>query len=337
MNLLRHRAIERVVLATGLLAALLACKKSGPSKQSPTAAASASAAAAADAEADKDAQMSEKVGHYVTCLNRASGDVIRSKQRYLGWVDEKTGPTGKERAVSGLYSVHPENCLEALKKAAALSVKLPEVDPLAPPYQQALEALVPLLKDADEYYTRGNYKDDKWAKAKSMHGPLMAGFARFQSANSALDTKVSVLNDQLSARRLARLAKDPTLKLPYLFEKASVESKKLVRIADVESLKQVDLANLTQAVTTYEKTLDELTAYANAHKAEADKVTSLSSFQSESKDFLVAAKELMRRKRDNKDFAKEFGSPEHVSGHPAQVLSKYNRMVDTANSVRFRD
>ncbi len=332
----RNVATERWLVGAGLLMALLACKKSAPPKpESGAASAAAAASAAVDAEAERDGAMNEKIGHYITCLNEASDRVRASRNRYLQWVNEKTGPTGKEPTVIGLYAIDPDRCVEALKKAAALPTKLPQVDPLVPPYQQALLAVVPLTKEADEYYTRGNYKDDKMAKGKAMHGPLVAAFSRFVAASKALDDAVSALNDQLAARRLARLSRDPTQKLHYLFEKASIEGKKLVRIADVRTFKQLDQAALEQAVTTYEKTFDEMTAYATSHKAESDKMDGQSYYLSEAKSYLVAAKELMRRKRESKDFAMS-GSPQHTAGHPANVLYQYNRMVEAGNRVRFK-
>ncbi|MGC4091109.1 MAG: hypothetical protein QM756_25185 [Polyangiaceae bacterium] len=64
----------------------------------------------------------------------------------------------------------------------------------------------------------------------------------------------------------------------------------------------------------------------------------LSSMLREERDLLKSGKDLMRRKRDNKDFNKEFFSgsnPKLVEGHPAQVIDKYNTVVRSSNHLRF--
>ena len=77
---------------------------------------------------------------------------------------------------------------------------------------------------------------------------------------------------------------------------------------------------------------------AQKNAREADNVTSLSSAISAEQDLLKASKALLRRKRDKKDFNKEFfagQNPELVEGHPAQVVDKYNDFIDRVNSLRY--
>jgi hypothetical protein len=114
------------------------------------------------------------------------------------------------------------------------------------------------------------------------------------------------------------------------------DAKKVVDLADIKSLAALDAAAYGGAVATYEKSVQDLDTYTSAHKEEAGKVSRLNSFQSDSATYLKAAKELMRRKRDNKDFAKESGSPEHMDGHPAQVVREFNEMIDVSNYLKFR-
>jgi hypothetical protein len=44
----------------------------------------------------------------------------------------------------------------------------------------------------------------------------------------------------------------------------------------------------------------------------------------------------MRRKRDNKDFAKESGTPEHMEGHPAKLIKDFNEVIDRSNGLTYR-
>jgi hypothetical protein len=144
------------------------------------------------------------------------------------------------------------------------------------------------------------------------------------------------LNDGVQQRRLVRLQKDPKAQLEYRIAKSIDGAKKLVHFAEIDALAKLDANAYNAALAAYEATYNDMTSYLQEHKAEADKVTSLSFFTNASSYYLKAAKELMRRKRDNKDFSKEFGSPENIDGHPAQVLAKYNDMINHSNGLRFR-
>jgi hypothetical protein len=170
-----------------------------------------------------------------------------------------------------------------------------------------------------------------------MHRPLMSALDLFEKVDKVFEEKVTTLNDGLQARRLARLKDDPKAQLEYQIARSVDDAKRLVHFAEIESLAKLDAGAYQKALTEYEQTYQAMDTYIEGHQAEADKVTMLSIFRSSSSDYLKAAKELMRRKRDNKDFEKESGSPEHIDGHPAQVLAKYNELVNRSNGLTFRN
>jgi hypothetical protein len=330
-----------VVLSGFVLTGLVGCKKlagfdmSGGTATPGVASAvtAASATSVTDREAEADSALSEKLNQYIECLNGMSETIVRSHDRYVDWADEKKGPN-MNRASTGLYDIgNADSCSAALAKAKAMPPALPNLDPVVAAYQQATATLLPLNQEAYKYYDQGNYKDDKLAKGKAMHQPLLAAFAKFQDASKALEESVGKLNDELAQRRMARLAKDPTRHLAYLVEKTEVDAKALVRASHVQTLKQLDLASYSALVDRCEKTFAELDAYLSAHKDEADQVNGIDRFDKEALEFGKEAKELMRRKRDNKDFARE---SENSEGHPAHVVEIYNRFIQAANSVRFK-
>jgi len=305
----------------------------------------AAASAVADAkgpaissEEDKDAELGNKLGDYISCMNGTSKRVIDSRNRYLSWADEKTGPTGKERNVYGLYDINANTCITALDRAKTKQPSLPEVESAAAEYRKALEELDPLVKQADKYYDQKDYKDDKMAKGKALHPQLMNGFAKFEQVSKGFEDRVTALNDGVNARQFTRLEKDPSRRLQYLSQKSLNEAKSLIKLTDIAELKELDLQKYDVALQTYDKALTELEQYADGHKAEVDKAMMFSSYLGSSKTFLKAAKELLRRKRDNKDFNKEFfskSSPGMVEGHPAQVVETYNRMIGDSNNLRY--
>jgi hypothetical protein len=313
-------------------------KKAGESAQQAASGAAATAAAGlkgASPEEQKDAELSEKLQGYIECLNSASRDALRSRTNYLRSVDADMGPTEKTRSVY-VSEVTPDRCVKALEKVQNKTPALPEIQAAADEYKKALEALAPITKTLHQYYDRKDYKDDKFAKGQELHPKVMTAFAAFEKANDALDEKVTALNDEVGKRHLARLKDRPDRKLEYLIERSVDDAKKLVKLVDIDTIAKLDAAAYQAALDTYQASYTEFDTYATAHPEEVSKVLSLSFFKSSAEDYLKAGKELMRRKRDNKDFTKELGSPEHVEGHPARVIRTFNTLVDRSNSLTFR-
>ena len=294
---------------------------------------------AVSSEEDKDAQLGSKLSEYISCMNGTSKRVIDSRNRYLSWIaDEKVGPTGKERNIYGLYDINADTCFPNLERAKTAPPALPEVESAAAEYRKALEELDPLVKQANKYYDQSDYKDDKMAKGKQLHPQLMNAFAKFEQVSKGFEDRVTTLNDAVNARQFARLEKDPSRRLQYLSQKSLNEAKALIKLTDIAELKELDLQKYDVALQTYDKALTELEQYADSHKAETSRAMMFSSYLSSSKNFLKSAKELLRRKRDNKDFNKEFfskSSPSMVDGHPAQVIETYNRMIGDSNNLRY--
>ncbi len=334
---MRVLVIGAVCLGGSLLGgckAIEQLKKVGEAAQQ--AGSAAAEAAGPSGEEQADAETGEKLGNYIECLNRVSRDVFRTRNMYLRDIDKDKGPTGKETSVY-VSELTTQYCTQALDKAKTAKPALPEIEAAAVDYRTAVEALAPLLKQAHDYYDRKDFKDDKFAKGIELHPKLMTAFNNFEKANKPFDDKVTALNEQIGQRQLARLKERPERKLQYLIEKSVDDAKKLVKFTDIEKIDQLDAAGYNAALEAYQKSWTEFDNYAAANKAEADKVTMLSIFKSAGEDYLKSAKDLMRRKRDNKDFSTESGSPEHIDGHPAQLISEFNDVIDRSNSLTFRN
>ncbi len=332
------KSLSVMVLLVAVGSTLGACKMLSDLKKSGEAATKAAASAAGTAptaQEDKDGQLSEKLEGYIHCMNYETRAVYRNRSAYLRTVDEAKGPTGKESHISAL-SLSPESCLKRIDEAKAKAPAIPDLETAAADYKTALAELNKVSKTAHDYYDQKNYKDDKYAKGMELHKPLMAAYAAFEKADKVFDEKVTALNEGISQRRLVRLKGDPKAQLEYLIAKNVDDAKKLVHFTEVDSWEKLDEAGFNGALAVYEQSHTDLSTYVGGHAAEAEKVMMLSSFTSATGYYLKAAKELMRRKRDKKDFKGERGSPEHIDGHPAQVLAKYNDMINASNNLRFR-
>lgn len=331
------------------LGALAGCKESSPPNgeatataaapaTAPTATAAAATTADDSANANDDA-LNQKLGKYIDCYNRMTSSVLRSQKRYASWVDEKTGPTGKERNVYGLYQVTGvELCEKEITAGNAAKPELPELHAEAAAYQTAVAELATHINEAYRYYDQGDYKDDKWAKAKELHGLLTAGFEKFKAANEAFERRIRQLNDEVALRQLAELEKDPNARLEALTRRSMHEAKGLLDFIEIENIGELDAEAYGSKLTALTTAVDTLRTYTETNKDDAARARGLDALLVKLQTYVTAAKELQRRKRDNKDFAKEkpvAGQFNRVDGHPAQIIEKYNDVVGASNRMSF--
>lgn len=293
---------------------------------------------AADPAATRDQQVADKLSHYIDCLNNLSRGAFNSRERYLSWASED-GVTGKERNIYGLYKLsEPKYCFKAIDEAKAKTPALSEIEQAAEKYKAEYQALEAKVQTAYAYYDQKDYKDDKFAKAKELHGPLLAAFAAFEGANKTFERLVVTLNEEVAARELERVSKDPERQLEFRGRKLTSLAKEVVKASNVETLSALDGTLYASKVENLSAAIADLESYIASHPAEAEKAQYEDRMLSESKELQKAAKELLRRKRENKDFNKEFFSrnaPQMVEGHPAQVIEKFNSFIRTSNSARY--
>ena len=122
-----------------------------------------------------------------------------SRKRYFSWAAQ-SGPTGKERIIYGTYTIYDTtDCKKNVEKANALEPRDAALEAAASAYVDAVSKLEPLLKEADDYYSQENYKDDRMAKGKALHPRLVAAWDAFASADKALRNGVEAINDKRAA------------------------------------------------------------------------------------------------------------------------------------------
>ena len=92
-----------------------------------------------------------------------------------------------------------------------------------------MSKLEPLLKEADDYYSQENYKDDRMAKGKALHPRLVAAWDAFASADQALRNGVEAINDRRAAERLAEIEQSEGRKARYHVEALMIHAKRVLR------------------------------------------------------------------------------------------------------------
>lgn len=282
-----------------------------------------------------------KLASYIDCINDHSERALDSFDRYTMWADEATGPTGQEQNIYGLFTLplDTKKCIDGIAASVKMKPAYAALDKVATEYSTALVNLVPVLKEANEYYEEKNYLDDAMAKGKEMHPKLIAAFKAFETADATMRTELEAITDELDAKELTLIEKQEGKKYPYLTKSLMILAKKLVDEGSVsaDKLQDVNVDSFQKNITAYETAVDALKAYDVDHKEELGPGLGASSFISDANDYLVTAKEMMRRIRDKKEYDSielmhlENGNGQLVGGSPDKLVDDYNGLVDSHN------
>jgi hypothetical protein len=259
-------------------------------------------------------------------------------RRYAGWVDMKAGPTGKERNIHGVYTLSESDvkaCGEPVAKAADAPLALPSLDAAAKAYSAAVQDLGASLAEADQYYSRQDYKDDAMAKGKAMHPQLAQHMQAFETAAKTFDRELGAENDKRQLARLAAVEKAEGRQFAYWHLASMIAARQLVGVVSEETF-EVDAAN--DRLKAYEEAMQGLLDYTKT--PDAKKPTMFSMMDKELEDFLVAAKNRIRRVRDKEPYRPgdqvqiNANAGWMVRGTPDQVIREYNELIQASNRMR---
>jgi hypothetical protein len=273
----------------------------------------------------------EKMNAYVGCINRLSSRSYDSRSRYFSWA-AKSGPTGKERIIYGTYTIYDtSDCVKNVEKANGLEPRDAALEAAATAYAKAVARLELLLKEADDYYTQENYKDDKMAKGRALHPMLVAAWDAFESADKTLRAGVEAINDKRALEKLAAIEQSEGKQARYYVEALMIQAKRVLRAEDKPN---ADVAEITAALNDLEgavKGAEQFTGSGSDAKIG-------SFFMGNAKSFLTTAKQLMRRIRDHVPYSSgdkmmlnSGGGGWMVEGSPPRLMRDYNQLVDAYN------
>lgn len=276
--------------------------------------------------------LTEKINAAVACLNRLSERSYQSRERYFSWA-AKSGPTGKERIIYGTYTIYDTaDCKKKVEAANARAPNEPDLEAAASAYVEAVSSLAPLLKEADDYYSQQNYKDDKMAKGKALHPRLVAAWDGFARADTKLRSSIDFFEDKLAVARLSEIELSEGKNARYNVMSLMLNAKRLIRAQNGTAAP--DLAQVTAALAAFEASVKATEDFAAANKD--SKVGSM--FISNAKSFLTTSKQLMRRVRDkvpysvgDKMMLNSPGGGWMVEGSPARLTRDYNQLVEAFN------
>ena len=245
-------------------------------------------------QASAQAPIAERKAQRLCRLHQpAVGAHLTIHARAISAGPRKEGPTGRERIIYGTYTIYDtSDCRKNVEKANALEPHDAELEAAATAYAEAVSKLEPLLKEADDYYSQQDYKDDKMAKGKALHPRLVAAWNAFESADQKLRNGVEAINDKRALEKLAEIEKSEGKQARYHVEALMIQAKRVLRAEEAD---KPDVAAITQALNDYESMVKGAEQFTGS--GSDAKIGSF--FIGNAKSYLVTAKALMRRIRDH--------------------------------------
>lgn len=286
---------------------------------------------------DADTATGKKLDAAIACLNRLSERAYDSRGRYVDWAGDKPQMKKKPRNVLGLYTIYEtEDCAKGVSEAAAATPNNAPLEEASAAYVKSVQALEPLLKEADDYYEQENYKDDKFAKGKEMHGKLLAAWDDFSASDAKLREVVEVIGDERQTAELALVEKEEGRAAKFHVMNTFLHAKALVRAETSGDMDKMDLAKVNDLLSKYETAVKDLETF-----AEGQQSGGIDSFYiSSAKDVLVTAKGLMRRVRDKTGFddgeqmmLSQPGAGWMIEGSQPRLIKDFNQLVDNYNRM----
>ncbi len=270
----------------------------------------------------ESAATAAKLGFYVECMNSVDSGLHSAAAEYMHKVDRAKGPqAGREPSLFTRNEIAP--CFAQLQQGMAAPPALAELDAAAQTYLAALQKLAPVLKDANEYYRQEDYKDDKYAKGKQLHTPLVAVFDEFGKASDQFHAAIDTEDVRYKERELVEIEQQQGRKLSYLHRVVMLRAKQLVKLGEADLL---DPAKYQPALDAYTQAVEEASTYFNAHRTElGDRVSCWQSVERAARDFLKEGKEKMRNFRENKKSQPGLYSSD-------RFVDQYNSLIMIANN-----
>ena len=278
------------------------------------------AAQADDAAAALEAT-TQKFNAYIEFMNRTLR-ASESLDRYKSWVNMKTGPTGRESIIYGLYEPYDTQSEEAAATAALTKPpSLPDLDSAMRDYIAANAALAPILREANGYYERADYKTDKMAGGKALHPRIVAAAGPFLAARAHLETVMRAEKAKVDDLRLAAIEKREGRKANWHVANIMMKAQRIVDMLPSDAQPVIDIAAFDAAMADFGAAVKDMDGYSAAHP------NSFSAFESEPRELLSQLRDLQQAL----DRAK--GDGRRANADTTWIVNDYNMMVTTSQSA----
>ena len=263
-----------------------------------------------------------KLNAYVELLNRT----LRAQEslaRYQSWVNMKTGPTGRESLIYGLYSLYDVRA-EIAKAEAATTQPPPmaELDAEMKSYIAAYGALAPTITEADGYYERQDYRTDKMAQGKALHAKLAVTAPAFLAERSKVDVLFKIEKAKSDAAELASIEAREGRNARWQVTNVMIEARKVIDLLPTDEKPVVDIPAFTGALARYADAVKIMDGYSAANP------NSFFTFESQPRSFLGKLREFGDK------LARVKGNARRGPGRDLTwIINDYNMMVSSSESA----
>ena len=270
-----------------------------------------------------------KFNAYIRFMNRTLR-ASDSLDRYKSWVNMRTGPTGRERLINGLYGVYDVRAERAAAQGA-LQAKplLPDLDDAMRAYIAANDMLAPVLNKANGYYEREDYKIDHMAEGKALHQQIVTDGTAFLTARQNLEAVMRVEKYHFDKIRLATIEQHEGRGVRWHITDVMINAKRTLDTLQGNSKSAVagkpvgvDMPAFNADMAAFGEAVKAMNDYA------ADHPGAFSAFETFPASMLGRLREVQVR------LARTHGDARRAAGLDMTfVLSDYNTMVSTADTA----
>ena len=293
-----------LALVTGLLCGSPVHAQSGP---------------APDAELAASEATVRKLNAYVELLNRTLR-ASESLDRYKSWVNMKTGPTGRESIIYGLYSLYDVRAeIEKARAATTAQPAMASLDTEIPVYIAAYETLAPTITKADGYYERQDYKEDKMAAGKALHAALVPAGQMFLDERAKVETLFRTEKEKSDAAELSLIEKHEGRKVRWQVSNVMSHARQVIESLPNGNKPVVDINNFDVVLSSYAAAVREMDEYSAANPS------SFAGFESSPRSLLGKLRELRDKLKRSK------GDARGPAGRDLTwIVNDYNMMISTS-------
>ena len=189
-------------------------------------------------------------------------------------------------------------------------------------YIAANAALGPVLNEASAYYERKDYKDDKMAGGKALHGQIVAAAEPFLAARARLDAVMMQEKAKVDLRRLATIESHEGRSANWQVANVMLRARRVMDALPSNAKSVVDLPVFDAAVADYAAAVKEMDAFG------AGKPNAFFVFESQPRALLGKLREL-QEKLDRANGDARRGGGDDLTW----IINDYNTMVSTSQTA----
>ena len=263
-----------------------------------------------------------KLNAYVELLNRTLR-AQESLDRYQSWVNMKTGPTGRERIIYGLYSLYDvRDEIANAQAATAQPPAMPELDAEMKSYISAYEALAPTITEADGYYERQDYRTDKMAQGKALHAKLAVAGPVFLTERKKVDSLFKAEKAKSDVAELAAIEAREGRKARWHVTNVMIEARRVIDLLPNGEKPVVDIPVFDGALARYADAVKAMDGFSAANP------NSFFTFEGQPRSLLGKLREFDEKLARAKGDARR-GAANDLTW----LVNDYNMMVSSSQSA----